>query len=287
MTRSYLFVPAHRESFVQKAPTRGADVVILDLEDSVPEAEKAAARAGLGTAVAHLNAQGQRAIVRVNASLHHCTRDLEAVVASGAEGAMIPKAQSRGQMVWIADGLTDLEARAGRSAQTNLIALIETPTGLSAAQDIATSSSRVSALAFGTEDFSAACHHAPSTAALTAPLQRLIWAAKEAGIEAIGLPDSLAVVKDEARFQDAVTLGKALGIDGALCIHPRQVAIVNDLLSPSENEIETAQRVIQAAQDAASKGLGAVMLDGEMIDPPIVQRAERVLATARPQKTTS
>lgn len=276
MGRSYLFTPAHQERLLARAHERGADVVLLDLEDSVPPGHKPGARAGLAQTVAALAAKGARVAVRVNAGLGDLARDIEAACLPGVETLMVPKVASPDFLRLVAGHLAACEAEAGLSRPIDLIALIESAEGLLNAAAIARAP-RLTALAFGTEDFSADCGISPTPETLTTPAQQLIWAARAAGIAALGLPASIADVTDTARFESHAALGQRLGFDGVLCIHPRQVEIVNRLYSPAPEALEEARRIVAAYEAALAKGQGAVLLDGKMIDPPVVARALTLL----------
>lgn len=275
--RSYLFTPAHQPRLLARAHTRGADVVLLDLEDSVPLPEKAAARAGLAAAVAGLVAHGARVAVRVNAPLGLCIRDIEAACLPGVEAVMVPKATSAGQITALAAHLRDsLHSAALPADQIAIIALVESAAGLQAAAAIARAP-QVAALAFGPEDFSADCGLVPGPDTLAVPAQALVLAARAAGIGVLGLPDSLAEVADIDRFATAAGLARRMGFDGVLCIHPAQVAAVNAAFALSEADLLQAQQIVQAAEAAAATGAGAILLNGRMIDPPVVARALRLL----------
>lgn len=261
---SWLFTPAHQSRLTARAHERGADVVLLDLEDSVQVADKPAARAGLAEVVNCLAAHGARVAVRVNAGLSDLARDVEAAALSGVEALMLLKVVDPGVLRLVA---------ARMAPHQDLIALIETAEGLMNAAEIARTP-RVKAIAFGTEDFSADLGISPTVETLSAPAQSLILAARAAGIEALGLPASIADIADAEAFERHVQLGQRLGFDGVLCVHPSQVAIVNRVYPPSEAALIAARRLV-AAYDAA--GEGAILLDGKMIDPPVVARALRLL----------
>lgn len=278
MARSYLFTPAHQQRLLARAHERGADVVLLDLEDSVPPDQKPGARAGLPKVVAELAAKDARVAVRVNAGLGDLVRDVEAACLPGVEALMLPKVITPDILLLVADHLTACEAGAGLpTGRIGLVALIETAEGLLNAPRITKSTPRLTALAFGTEDFSADCGFAPAPETLSVPAQHLIWAARAAGIAALGLPGSIADVADMGRFAETVRQGRQLGFDGVLCIHPRQVEVVNRIFTPDPADLEHARRVAAAYQGAAETGQGAVLLDGQMIDPPVVARALRLL----------
>jgi citrate lyase subunit beta / citryl-CoA lyase len=269
---SYLFTPAHVERLTSRAHERGADVVLLDLEDAVPPAQKAQARAGLSGVVAGL--KGARVAVRVNAPLGEMVRDIEAAVQAGVETIMLPKVASAALPALVAQHLAACEAEAGQSpGKLALIALIESAEGVLNAPNIARVP-RVTALALGPEDLCADLGIAPSVESLTAPAQQLIWAAKAAGISALGLPDSIAIVQDASRFEASVALGQRLGFDGVLCIHPAQVSAVNRLYGPAPEAVAAARRLVAAYQAA---GGGAILFEGRMVDAPIVAQALTLL----------
>ncbi len=282
MIRSYLFTPAHRPELIARAHERGADAILLDLEDSVPRDQKQAARYGLAEAVSMLTNRAVPVVIRVNADLGECVRDLEAAIQPGVDAIMLPKVIGADHLHLVADYLLMLERQARLpEGQIKLIALIETAQGLMNAACIAKATPRLTALAFGTEDFSTDCGHAPSVEALKGPAQSLIHAAKAGGLQAIGLPGSIAELHDMDSFRACVDLGRAIGFDAVLCIHPRQVEIVDAVFTPSVSEIEQATRVVEAFGRATKQGLGAVMLEGKMIDPPIVARAQSMLQSRR------
>lgn len=271
MSQSYLFVPANSERLIERAHTRSADFLILDLEDSVPANEKQQALETLGQSVAKLNAYGCKVFIRVNADMCNMARDIAALQNTAAQGVVIPKARSAGQVSWIVEALKIRDMQ-----HLELIALIETPDALLAAQEIA-AIAEIKALAFGPEDFSKECGHPPSPNALLSPAQQIVWTARSCGKKAIVFPDSIALVTDEARFTESANLAKAIGSDGVLCIHPKQIALVSQVFTPTDAEIETAKRIVLAYEEAIAQGKGVLKLDGEMIDLPVVERARFLL----------
>ncbi|MBO9378868.1 CoA ester lyase [Sphingomonas histidinilytica] len=278
MPHSCLFVPVDQDRFVERAHERGADVILLDLEDSVTPDRKPVARSKLAGAVAHLSGHRISAWVRINAPLHDCVPDLKAACIKGVEAIMVPKASGPDHLKMIDDDLSRLEAECGLNVGgIALIALIETPQGLIHASGMAQATARLRALAFGGEDFSAALGLSPEPSTLAAYCQQLVLAAKASGLGALGIPGSIADIGDEGSFREAAALGKKFGFDGVLCVHPRQVAIVNDLYAPSNKEYDHAAKVVSAFEHALEHGNGAVMLDGKMIDLPVVRRAEAIL----------
>lgn len=277
MGRSYLFIPAHQQRLLARAHERAADVILLDLEDSVPAGQKSIARSSLAATVAGLAAKGVRIAVRVNAGLGDLARDIEAACLPAVEALMIPKVAHGETLRLVADHLTVCERNAGlEPGAIGLIALIETAEGLLNAALIARAP-RLTALAFGTEDFSTDCGFAPTPETLAVPAQALVWAARAAGVAVLGLPGSIADVADAARFESHAALGQRLGFAGVLCIHPRQVDIVNRLYTADPTALEQARRIVAASDAAEARGMGAALLDGKMIDPPVVARALRLL----------
>jgi len=279
--RSVLFVPAHVERFVTSAATRGADAVQLDLEDSVPSPQKAEARAALAPAVAQLGAAGVEVLVRINRELRHAVADLEAAVIPGVSAISLPKTAGAEHLQLIDELIDELEQERGLAAGgIGLIAMIETLQGLEQAEAMATAGPRLIGLTLGSEDFSAAAGMEPSPDNLFQPCQRLLFAARAAGIAAYGFPGSIAEFANLECYRGQVERGRRMGFDGAFCIHPAQVAVLNDAFAPTAQELEEAQAVIAAYEAALEQQRGAVSLDGRMIDLPVVERAQAVLARA-------
>ncbi|MGU3498646.1 HpcH/HpaI aldolase/citrate lyase family protein [Mycobacterium sp. C31M] len=257
--RSLLFVPGDRADRFGKAVAAGADQVILDLEDAVAPAAKEQA---LAHVIGWLSTGG-RAAVRINGvgSYRH-TAELEALCAVDAT-LVLPKAESADAVAGVADRLCS-EAR--------IIALIETPRGIQAAHEIA-AVPKVVRLALGNVDLSTELGVDPaSRAALAYARGRLVMAAAAAGMS--GPIDGVTTSLDSADIIADSAYGRELGFTGKLCIHPRQVPVVNQHFSPSESEFGWAQRVLAAAR----AGGAVAVVDGKMIDKPVVDRAERVVA---------
>ena len=276
--RSCLFVPAHQEHFMEHAHERGADTILVDLEDSVPPLLKKLARSKLTAAIERLGDHRLSAWVRINASLRECALDLEAACLEGVEAIVVPKVQGRDHLEFVDDELGRIEAEKGLPVgRIGLIALIETPRALIRASEIAQAVPRLRALAFGGEDFSAILGISPEPASLGAYCQQLVLAAKAAGLYALGIPGSIADIEGREAFSEAAVLGKKLGIDGVLCIHPCQIAIVNKLYAPSEEDRRHAARIVAVFEHSLQQGDGACMLDGKMIDLPIFRRAQATL----------
>jgi citrate lyase subunit beta/citryl-CoA lyase len=270
-----LFIPANRADFVAKAPTRGADVIILDLEDAIASSAKTAARAALADHITALSAAGLSVWVRINSLDAGGEEDIAAASAAGAQTLMLPKCDS----VATAQAACVLLPRS--PARISLVALIEDARGLSQAQAIA-ALPQVSALAFGSEDFAASLGIEPALETLSVPAQMLVLAAAAEGIPAYGLPGSLAQFRDLDRFGAVAQRASALGFHGALGIHPAQIPVIKAAFTPSAERIAWAQAVVEANKAANGNQGGALAADGVMIDRPILERAHRILARVRP-----
>lgn len=276
--RSMLFIPAHVEKFVAKAHTRGADAYILDLEDSVPADAKQAARGMLAAGAAQVAQSGAAAIVRVNQPWAMTALDLEAAIGSGVAAIVLPKVNDAEYVRAAAARIDTLEAQRGIAAgHTRLIAQIEDVAALPRLDEIATSSPRLLGMILGSEDFSATAGMEPIPAALFAPNQQVQFACRRAGILPFGFPASIADYSDLDAFRATIRLARQLGFVGAFCIHPTQVAILNEEFTPSPQEIEYARGVVAAYAQALQEGRAAAEYRGKMIDPPVFARAQELL----------
>ena len=276
--RSMLFIPAHRDDFVGKASQRGADAYILDLEDSVPEAQKEQARGAVVNAADIVAQNGAAALVRINQDLNQATADLEACIHPGVQAIVVPKVVSGSQIQALSNLIDKLEAQRGIVAgHTRLIAQIECVHGLGNLDDIAQSCDRLLGMSLGSEDFSASAGMEPTPEGLLAPNQAIVFACRRAGILPFGFPASIADYSDIERFRNTIHFARQLGFVGALCIHPSQVAILNDEFAPSDAEIERARALIDAYEQGLSEGKGAVEFERSMVDAPVVTRARELL----------
>ena len=270
--RSLLFLPATAEHLLAKATERGADALVIDLEDAIPPDRKAAARPMAQAAVRQLAERGATVVLRVNSDPALWQEDLLGMPVEALSAIMLPKVESLDQVEALAKALIQMRAEQAPP----IAALIETPRGVVAAATIA-SHSALCALGFGSEDYAGALGVPAEPAALTWPAQQVLTCAHAHGLQCWGLAASIAEVDDMLGFARAVDAGRAMGFTGSVCIHPRQVPVVNRGFSPSEQELAWAQRVLAADQAAREQGLGAILLDGRMLDKPIVDRARRWL----------
>lgn len=271
LRRSLLYVPASSEAMLRKAGSRGADAVIVDLEDGVLPDAKEDARARAERLWLELDLGGSEVLLRVNAPgtpWHEADLDVAARIRPA--GVVLPKCEEPGRVAAVA-------ARLGAAP---LFLMVETARGVLAAAELA----RVpgaAALLFGAADFRASVRASrdPGEAELALARGTLVLAARAAGIEAFDTP--FFDYRDDAGLERSARRARTLGFDGKTCIHPGQVAIVNHVFSPSEEEVARAERIVAALETAAREGRGVATVDGEMVEPLHAAEARRTLARAR------
>ncbi|MPZ50443.1 MAG: hypothetical protein GEU75_14275 [Dehalococcoidia bacterium] len=282
LLRSNLFVPANRANMVEKAHQIPADVIVLDLEDSVPPGEKEAARGALAGAIASLSAAGKTVQVRVNHLSTGLTRDdLAAAIGPGLSGLIFPKTEAAAEIRELDVMIRYQEVQGQVRPGTNvLFPHIETARGLLRCEEIATASTRIGGMSIGAEDFVADLGVARTNEA------REIEYARRVVLHtciAYGL-QPLDVVfphfQDEAGLIAEARYGKSIGFKGKYVIHPAQVAAVNAVFAPSPEEVELARRTVAAFEDAVAQGRASTQVDGRMVDTPTARRASDVLAYA-------
>ncbi|MDN3516522.1 CoA ester lyase [Aquisalimonas lutea] len=282
--RSLLFVPADNQRLLARAGGRGADACILDLEDAVAPGDRPAARDGLADAVARLAAEGPAVLVRVNGGMRDQVRDLEACVGAGLAGVLIPKAETPHALVEADKLVTELEGERGLPpGRIRLVAMIESARGLLAAPEIAAAGPRLAALALGPEDLALDLGGRPDAELLTEPARRVVWAARAAGVEALGFPGSIGNYSDLPLLRRQLTAARGLGFVGAPCIHPAQIEPIHAAFAVSDEDYHWARRVV----DAAGGFEGVCSVDGQMIDRPVLSRARALLARAGRERTGS
>lgn len=276
--RSALFVPVNVTRFVEKAHTRGADAVILDLEDSVPLAEKSAARKLVANAAATVKANGPDVLVRINQPLRHAVRDLEACICPQVDVVVVPKVTGPEHLRFIDEIISELEIENNMPVgHTRLVAYIETPQALDQVVAIATSSPRMVGMSLGAEDFCAVLDMTPTSEGLFYANQKVVFAAKSAGILPLGFVGSVAQYSDLDEFRQTIRQARQLGFRGAFGIHPNQIRIMNEEFVATPDEVEQARGILEADALAQQEGRGAFEYNGKMVDAPVVARAREVL----------
>ena len=276
--RSLLYVPANNRRFIDKAHTRGADAIILDLEDSVPASERDTARAMLGGSAEKAGQAGADVVVRINRPDAEAEADLEAAVIPGVRALMLPKVDDASHVHAIADTVAALETKQGMEAGTmKLIVMVESPAALFKAADIAAAHPRNVAAFLGGEDFAAAAGMVPDPETLFIPKVMTLYAARAAGIMPLGMIGTVADYQDLDAVRDTIRRSRKFGFEGASCIHPSVVPILNEEMAPSPEEVAGAERIVEAYAGAEKEGRGAITVGGMMIDVPVAERAAALL----------
>ena len=282
--RSSLILPVNVWRFVEKAYTRGADAIVLDLEDSVAPAEKATARRFIRDALAVAARGGAEVLVRVNNDPALLLDDLDASVRPGLDGLAVPKAESAGAIRELSAHVERLERERGiEPGHVKLSLAIETPRGLLHAREIAEASERIVTMSVGPEDYclELGVEPSPDGLELLYAVSRLVTICKAVGITPTGLLGSIASFRDLDAFDRAAVRARQLGCEGAGCIHPDQVAVLNRVFSPDPLKVEYARRVVEAFEEGLRRGTASVNLDGRMVDIPVYKRAQVILERAR------
>lgn len=296
-----MFVPGNRQNMIDKALTLNADAIMLDIEDGVAPAEKEAARKQIAASLDQIHAaqvadsatlgggsesrQGPVRYVRVNAVGHERMRaDFDRVIRPGLDGLVLPKVETPDQVTLVAETLDrrEPESKIAKGSIRLLIAM-ESPKGIINALAIAGASPRVIGLMFGAEDFGKELglpvNRVAEAKELIYARSALVMAGAAAHVQIIDgvWPD----IKDPDGLVRYATQARRLGFTGMSLIHPAQIDIINTVFSPGKEEVEYAQQVVQAFEQAQARGDGSIALGGQLIDLPIVERARRTLALAK------
>jgi len=276
--RSMLFVPVTAQRFVDGAAKRGADAIILDLEDAVAASEKERARTLVPEAAQIVSRGGADVVVRINRPMRMTVRDLEAAIGSGVYAVALPKAESPEHVQLVAEMIDEIEAERGMAiGTTKMLAMVETASAFFRIHEIAKAHPRLVGLNLGAEDFALSAGMLPEAEGLFMPKQMCVFAARGAGIMPMGFVGTVADFSDLDGFRETVRRSRRLGFVGASVIHPSQVQILNEEFRPGAEEVEHARRVVGAYDKALAEGVGAVTVDGKMIDVPVVERAKHLL----------
>ena len=291
--RSVLAVPASNPEMAEKALASAADAVFLDLEDAVVPEEKAGARSKIVHALRELDWRGRPTLYRANAlDTPYFYRDLVEIVEEAGDeldAVMIPKVQRPEDLNVAATLLSQIEMAVGLEAgKVALEAQIESAGGLANVNDIARATERLTALHFGPGDFAASLRMPlRSIGAMDEwdevypghrfhyAMQRIVVAARSTGLRAVDGP--VADYRDEEGLRQSCLLARSLGFDGKWCIHPAQIGVVNEVFSPTEEEIEWAKKVVAAYEEAGAAGRGAISVEGQMIDAASIKMAHTTL----------
>ena len=276
LRRSTLYVPVTVSKFVEKAYQRGADAILLDLEDSIPLNKKVEARRLIKGRLPKIKKGGADALVRINSEWKIAKLDLNASIWPGLDCIAIPKVESAKDVIRIDNFISSLEEkRSINVGKIQLEILIETPIGLLNAYEILKSSPRIVSVNLGIEDFTKELgikSTVKGDEVFTAN-SMLIIIANAAGIQPIGLLGSMADYSHLDVFEKNVIRSRNIGFKGAECIHPTQVQILNKYFSPSQNEIKKAKKIVAAFENAKDEGKASIAIEGKMIDIPVYERS--------------
>lgn len=279
--RSIHFIPANVPKYVAKAASLDADAFQIDLEDSVPEHEKQAARAALPSVIGSLAATGADLLVRVNRPLRHAVRDIEAAVCPQVCAISLAKVEGPAHVRLIAELLDDCERQAAMAiGHTRLIVLVESAAAFWEMRAIASASPRVVAMSLASEDLAEDLAAEPLDEVMLAPKQQMILAARACGIVPLGYIGSIANFRDAAAFRAMVRRSKCFGFSGGTSIHPSQIDALNAEFGPRQADVAAARLLLAAAEAASREGRGSFELDGRMVDAPVIARARAVLEMA-------
>jgi citrate lyase subunit beta/citryl-CoA lyase len=287
--RSLLAVPATRRKMVEKALASDADAVFLDLEDAVAPEGKAAARGDVVSALKELDWHGRPGLYRANAlDTSYFYRDLIEVVEEAGDSLdaiMVPKVNRPEDLHAVSMLLSQLELEKGK---IKLEAQIESAEGLTNVDSIASATSRLEALHFGPGDFAASVSMPQTSIGVMDEwddvypghrfhyaMQRIVVAARAAGVRVLDGP--VADYSDEEGLRRSCMIARSLGFDGKWCIHPAQIAVVNETFSPTDREVEWAKKVVAAYEEANATGSGSVSVDGHMVDAASIKLARNTL----------
>jgi len=280
LRRSRLYVPGSEPKYFINAALHGPDAIILDLEDSVHPGEKDAARLLVRNALRAVDFLRCERMVRIN-QLPLGIEDLDEIVPESPDLVLIPKVESSEQIVEAGSRIADIKADYGTTRPIWLMPILESALGIENALAIALASEQIVALTIGLEDYTSDLGVVKTSTGAESlyARQRVVNAAHAAGVQAID-----SVFGDVGDLEGLRVWGlnsRALGFEGMGCVHPLQIPVIHDAFAPTSAEIERARNIVAAYNDAQQKGLGVVSLGSKMIDPPVVQRALKLMARAQ------
>jgi citrate lyase subunit beta / citryl-CoA lyase len=278
-----LILPAHVRRFVEKAHSRGADAVVLDLEDAVPPSEKETARSSVKDGLELAGRGGADVLVRINPEPALQIPDLDASVHEGLHAIFIPKVESPEDVLRVDRRITALEKERGLEPGSVKIAVhVESPIGVLRMQEVAALGGRIESMSMGMDDYrlELGVEASEEASEILFPVALMVTVSKAFGISPLGIVGSVAKIRDLDSFERAAERGRQLGCDGAYCVHPDQVPILNRVFSPAPRSVEHAARVVDAFEAGTRTGRAAINLDGEMVDTPVYKRARLILQRA-------
>ncbi|HET7443002.1 MAG TPA: aldolase/citrate lyase family protein [Terriglobales bacterium] len=278
--RSRLYLPGTEPKYFINAALHGPDAIILDLEDSVHHAEKDAGRILVRNALRAVDFGACERMVRIN-QLPLGLEDLAEIIPEAPDLVLIPKVEHPGQVAQVDRMIDELKVRHSINRPIWIMPILESALGIENAFAIGAASANVAALTVGLEDYTADLGVAKTLEGRESlyARTRLVNAARASGIQAI---DSVfGDVGDMEGLRAWGEQSRGLGFEGMGCIHPSQIPVVHAAFAPSRGEIDRAQKIVSAFEDAMKRGLGVVSLGSKMIDPPVVQRALKLMKRAK------
>ena len=279
--RSILYVPGNVPKFIDKAHERGADCVLVDLEDSVQPAQKPEARAMLGETIRKVARGGSDVAVRINRPLRMTIPDLEAAVQPGVAALFVTKTEGVQHLKLLDEVVSDLEKQRGLAlGSIGFAAMIEHPRALSEIHDIAEHAPRLIGMMLGGEDFALETGSIPGDETLELPKRLVAFAAQAHDVPMIGILGTVADYSDPDAYRKSAERARRFGFSGGTCIHPGLVAALNAAFTPPAEDVAYARKLIEADARAAAEGRGSFQVDGKMIDIPVIERARKLIARA-------
>ena len=276
--RSILYVPGNVPKFIDKAHERGADCVLVDLEDSVTVAEKPRARAMLPETMKAVARGGADVAVRINRPLRLAIPDLEAAVRPGLSALFVTKTEGVHHLRLLDEAVSELEKERGMPVgSVGFGAMIEHPRALAHIDDIAEHGPRVIAMMLGGEDFALETGSVPGDETLELPKRLVAFAAQAHNVPMIGILGTVADYSDPAAYKKSAERARRFGFSGGTCIHPGLVSALNEAFTPKPEEVAYAKKLIEADKKAAAEGRGSFSVDGKMIDIPVIDRARKLI----------
>jgi citrate lyase subunit beta / citryl-CoA lyase len=277
--RSILYVPGNVAKFIDKAHERGADCVLIDLEDSVQPAQKPEARAMLPEAMKKVARGGADVAVRINRPMRLAIPDIEAAVRPGLSALFITKTESVQHLRLLDEAVSELEKEHGMPVGgVGFGAMIEHPRALAHIHDIAEHAPRLIAMMLGGEDFALETGSVPGDETLELPKRLVAFAAQAHDVPMIGILGTVADYSDPDAYRKSAERARRFGFSGGTCIHPGLVTALNEAFTPRPDEVAYARKLIDADKKAQAEGRGSFSVDGKMIDIPVIERARKLLA---------
>ncbi len=279
--RSILYVPGNVPKFIDKAHERGADCVLVDLEDSVTVSEKPTARAMLAETMKKVVRGGADVAVRINRPLRLAIPDIEAAVRPGLSALFITKTEGAQHLRLLDEAVSELERERGmKVGSVGFGAMIEHPRALPHINDIAEHAPRLIGMMLGGEDFALETGSLPTADALELPKRMVAFAAQAHDVPMIGILGTVADYSDPDAYRKSAERARQFGFSGGTCVHPGLVQTLNKAFTPTADEVAYAKKLIEADVKAAAEGRGSFTVDGKMIDIPVIVRAQRLIARA-------